>query len=97
MRIATLNQNGKQVLGVRRGENYVDLSKAAADLPHDMTALLAADALGKANEAAQSAADDALIAANGATYLPLVTNPPKILCCGLNYRDHAEETGNPIP
>ena len=97
MRIATLNQNGKQVLGVRRGEYFVDLSKAAADLPHDMTALLAAGALGKANEAAQSAADDALIAANDAIYLPLVTNPPKILCCGLNYRDHAEETGNPIP
>ena len=97
MRIATLNQNGKQVLGVRRGENYVDLSKAAADLPQDMTALLAAGALGKANEAAQSAADDSLIAAKDATFLPLVTNPPKILCCGLNYRDHAEETGNPIP
>ena len=97
MRIATLNHNGNQILGVRQGNNYVDLSKAAANLPQDMTALLAADALGKANGAAQSAADDALIAANDATYLPLETNPPKILCCGLNYRDHAEETGNAIP
>ena len=97
MRIATLNYNGNQILGVRQGDNYVDLSKAAANLPQDMTALLAADALGQANGAAQSATDDALIPADGVTYLPLVTNPPKILCCGLNYRDHAEETGNAIP
>ncbi len=97
MRIATLNYNGNQILGVRQGDNYVDLSKAAANLPQDMTALLAADALGQANGAAQSATDDALIPADSVTYLPLVTNPPKILCCGLNYRDHAEETGNAIP
>ena len=84
MRIATLDQNGKQILGVRWGENYVDLSKVAAELPQDMTELLAADALTKATEAAQSAADDALIDANEASYLPLVTNPSKILCCGLN-------------
>ena len=39
--------------------------------------------------------------------LPLVENPgrigpcvagvPKVVCVGLNYRDHAEETGKPIP
>ncbi|MFP6749932.1 MAG: fumarylacetoacetate hydrolase family protein [Alphaproteobacteria bacterium] len=97
MRIATLQVDGKQTLAVRRGDNYVDLSKAAPDLPQDMTALLEAGALDKADRAAQAAGDDALIAAADATYLPVVTNPPKILCCGLNYRDHAEETGNPIP
>jgi 2-keto-4-pentenoate hydratase/2-oxohepta-3-ene-1,7-dioic acid hydratase in catechol pathway len=31
------------------------------------------------------------------TLLPPITNPGKILCVGLNYRKHAEETGNPIP
>jgi acylpyruvate hydrolase len=29
--------------------------------------------------------------------LPVVPHPPKILCVGLNYRDHAEETGARIP
>lgn len=28
---------------------------------------------------------------------PPVANPSKLLCIGLNYRDHAEETGQPIP
>ncbi len=29
--------------------------------------------------------------------LPPVPRPPKILCIGLNYRDHAEETNMPLP
>jgi 2-keto-4-pentenoate hydratase/2-oxohepta-3-ene-1,7-dioic acid hydratase in catechol pathway len=29
--------------------------------------------------------------------LPPVPNPGKVVCIGLNYRDHAEETGAPIP
>ena len=29
--------------------------------------------------------------------LPPVMRPGKILCVGLNYRDHAQETGQPIP
>jgi len=28
---------------------------------------------------------------------PPVPKPEKIVCIGLNYRDHAEETGNPLP
>jgi len=32
-----------------------------------------------------------------ATFLAPVSSPPKIICLGLNYRDHAEETGADIP
>src|SRR2546427_327794 len=28
---------------------------------------------------------------------PPIPRPPKLLCVGLNYRDHAEETKQPIP
>ncbi|MDP6832326.1 MAG: fumarylacetoacetate hydrolase family protein [Alphaproteobacteria bacterium] len=97
MRIATINHNGKPTMAVRRGDNYVDLSKAAPELPGDMISLLAAGALAQADSAAQAAGDDALIPAAGVSYLPPVPNPPKIPCCGLNYRDHAIETNNPIP
>jgi 2-keto-4-pentenoate hydratase/2-oxohepta-3-ene-1,7-dioic acid hydratase in catechol pathway len=31
------------------------------------------------------------------TYAPCVTRPNKIICVGLNYRKHAEETNSPIP
>jgi acylpyruvate hydrolase len=30
-------------------------------------------------------------------YAPLVPSPEKIICVGLNYRDHALETGNQLP
>jgi 2-keto-4-pentenoate hydratase/2-oxohepta-3-ene-1,7-dioic acid hydratase in catechol pathway len=32
-----------------------------------------------------------------AKFGPAVPNPGKIICVGLNYRQHAQETGNPIP
>ena len=33
----------------------------------------------------------------GLHLLPVIPNPGKIICIGLNYRDHAKEGGNPIP
>jgi 2-keto-4-pentenoate hydratase/2-oxohepta-3-ene-1,7-dioic acid hydratase in catechol pathway len=33
----------------------------------------------------------------GLEYGPCVTSPQKIVCVGLNYRKHAEETGQPVP
>jgi len=35
--------------------------------------------------------------AGGFRFAPAVTAPDKILCAGLNYRDHAEETGGEAP
>lgn len=97
MRLATIDKNGKPTLAVRRGDSYVDLSVAAPKLPQDMKSLIAADALGAAATAAESAGDAALLPAGSVSFLPPITAPNKILCCGLNYRDHAIETGQPIP
>jgi len=97
MRIATIDRNGKAIVAVRRGDDYVDLSVAAPQLPQDMKSLLEAGALGQAAEAAEAADGAALLPAADAHYLPPIGDPPKILCCGLNYRDHALETGQPIP
>lgn len=30
-------------------------------------------------------------------YLPTITNPDKVICVGLNYRKHAQETGSKLP
>lgn len=40
---------------------------------------------------------DATISMEDVTILPPVPSPPKIVCLGLNYRDHAEEQGAEIP
>jgi len=39
----------------------------------------------------------AIINIGDATFLAPVSSPPKIICLGLNYRDHAEESGADIP
>ncbi len=38
-----------------------------------------------------------LIAASDVEWLPPIPNPGKILCVGLNYRDHCEEQNRPVP
>ena len=42
-------------------------------------------------------AKSALVPEARAQFGPAVPNPGKIICMGLNYRQHAQETGNPIP
>ena len=34
---------------------------------------------------------------DGLDYAPLVPSPEKIICVGLNYRDHVLEMGNELP
>ncbi|WP_028922706.1 fumarylacetoacetate hydrolase family protein [Pseudonocardia acaciae] len=44
-----------------------------------------------------TAADGAEHALDGLDYAPLVPAPEKIICVGLNYRDHIQETGRTPP
>jgi len=45
----------------------------------------------------QSEKRDASISLDDVTLLAPVPSPPKIVCLGLNYKDHAEEQGKEIP
>ena len=99
MRIVNFDKNGTPTLGLRVGRRLVDLSVAAPELPRDLKDLLAGGkrALDSAAAAAKAAGKDANVDEKKITYLPPVHNPNKVICLGLNYRDHALETGNPIP
>jgi acylpyruvate hydrolase len=44
-----------------------------------------------------AAADGPTLPLDGLDYAPLVPAPEKIICVGLNYRDHIEETGRTPP
>lgn len=105
MRLFSFEENGIAKIGVltNAADTFVDLSAASPHLPTDMTALIAMDG---GLEAAASAASQAsalaihpLSALQGGNlkYLPLVPNPSKIVCMGLNYADHAAEGGNARP
>jgi 2-keto-4-pentenoate hydratase/2-oxohepta-3-ene-1,7-dioic acid hydratase in catechol pathway len=68
-----------------------DLSGTIADLTPDQLAPAALDRLGKINP-------DSLPQVAGSPRIgACVAKVPKLVCVGLNYRDHADETKNPYP
>ncbi|MFN4282020.1 MAG: fumarylacetoacetate hydrolase family protein [Alphaproteobacteria bacterium] len=88
MKLVSFRLNNKDSYGVVNGDGIVDLGKR---LPYaDLRALLEADGLSKAADAAKDAPDVKLA---DIEYLPLIPNPGKIICVGLNYKAHREETG----
>jgi 2-keto-4-pentenoate hydratase/2-oxohepta-3-ene-1,7-dioic acid hydratase in catechol pathway len=98
MKIATIARAGKPTLAVERDGELIDLSIADRSLPKDMLGLLQSGsaALRKAASAAKKAGSRAVV--KGAVrYLPPIPNPPKILCVGLNYVDHAAESPYEMP
>jgi len=94
MRFVTFMHDGKARLGARRGEQIVDLSVAAPDLPATLAGLLKAGpaAMEKAKAAVAAATGNALHAADAVKLLPPIPEPAKIICIGLNYVDHAAES-----
>ena len=99
MRLFSFETQGQSRIGVVKGadiQSYVDLSMAAPSLPTDMGALIALPGgLEAAREA--TANTSAIKALAGVRFLPVVPNPRKIVCMGLNYADHAKEGGNARP
>jgi acylpyruvate hydrolase len=103
MKLVTFVQDGQERLGALReegGKSYVtDLNKADPEIPNDMIAFLEGAAGTRAR------ADKVLSASLAANGIPLesvrltapVPRPRKIICIGLNYRDHAAESNLPIP
>lgn len=102
MRLVTYLRDGAQRLGalvVRDGADVVVDLELAAGLPSDMLALLAG---GEANmdQARQALADppaEALVSLGAVRLAAPVPRPGKIICIGLNYRDHAAESGAEVP
>lgn len=89
--VTLLTAAGPRVAAPREG-GYVDLNAADPDVPSSAKALLAAghDVLQQA-EAAASVGE--VLPAEGVRLLPAIPDPQKIICVGLNYADHARETG----
>jgi 2-keto-4-pentenoate hydratase/2-oxohepta-3-ene-1,7-dioic acid hydratase in catechol pathway len=98
MRLATIQTSAGPHAAVLHGLDYVDLHATDSALPTSVRALLEAGpaALQAAERAAARPAAIRIPAAS-AKLLPPVPDPQKIVCIGLNYRDHAAESGAPIP
>jgi len=98
MKLATLRRpDGSLTTAVVVGDEVIDVSIAARDVPTEMSTLLAAgpEALARLREAATGSAGRAPL--DLAALAAPVPRPGKFLAVGLNYADHIAESGAPTP
>ena len=93
MRLISFEKDGSTDVGIMTDDtNFVSLSAAAPNLPTTMMGLLNHEG-GLAAAQAAAAGKDADLSLSGVTLLPVVPDTPVIWAAGVNYLDHAEETG----
>ena len=103
MRLTTFLIDGDDEahIGAEAAAGIVDFRQAAPALPKTLLGLLAAGApaLKTARAVVARALDDrvGLLPAGGVRCLAPLPRPGKIFGIGFNYREHAAETGTPIP
>jgi len=90
MKFASLNINGVTSWGLIDGTEAVDVAPLLRTQSPDLKSAIAAGALAQAAAAAPKAARHPT---TGIIWLPVIPNPDKILCIGLNYETHRKETG----
>jgi 2-keto-4-pentenoate hydratase/2-oxohepta-3-ene-1,7-dioic acid hydratase in catechol pathway len=94
MRLVTFRHHHLTRVGALAGAELIDLAAAAPALPTDMLGFLAA---GPEALAAARAARGPRLAVADVELLAPIPRPPKILAIGLNYADHAAESGQEVP
>lgn len=98
MRLATIQTPAGPRAALVHGDSYVDLHATRPDLPVSVREMLAAGSSVMRSAAEAAARPDAVrYPASSVKLLAPITDPPKVICIGLNYRDHAAESGAPIP
>lgn len=95
MRFATISRQGQPTLAAYDGNTLIDLSLADPTLPPTLQALLTVgpEGLSRVNRAVAQAPAAARLDLYTVAFLPPIANPGKIICLGLNYNDHAAESG----
>ena len=86
--------DGRLGYGAIKDEGVVDLSRRFGERAPTLRTLLAAGALAEAERIARDSAPDFPL--EGLELAPVIPDPDKIICVGLNYRDHVAETGRTV-
>jgi 2-keto-4-pentenoate hydratase/2-oxohepta-3-ene-1,7-dioic acid hydratase in catechol pathway len=108
MKLVTIIKEGKQALGVKIENGIIDLEAALSEKTNEQvqTNIMEVIAGGQETISVLENYLSTLPTSNEASYLkneeeiewgPCVTQPNKIICVGLNYRKHADETNAPYP
>jgi len=97
MRFATYLRQHQPRLAVVSDGKAVDLADAVAGTPSDLRAALAAGVDLRAAGRTALASSAARLPLDGLRFAPIVPEPGKTICLGLNYFDHAKEGGRDKP
>jgi 2-keto-4-pentenoate hydratase/2-oxohepta-3-ene-1,7-dioic acid hydratase in catechol pathway len=93
MKLLSFAADGKEWFGAAREDGVVTLSDKIGQ--PTLRAALAAGALEKMREPAQTATPDHKL--GEIKFLPVIPRPEKILCAGINYRSHAADMNREPP
>ncbi len=96
MKLASFLYRGKRSYGIVQADGVIDLGRRLGDRYGDLKALLQGNGLAQATRFLNDAVDVPL---NAITFLPVIVQPEKILCVGMNYADKRKEFDqhNPAP
>lgn len=93
MRLITYVRMGQVAIGVIKDDGIIELSKRLVPDLITIKELLEHNLLYKVKEIYDENGPDFSLAE--ISYLPVIPNPEKIFCVGLNYQEHKKETGRP--
>lgn len=90
MKLLSFEHSGRARFGVVQGDAIIDLVQALGGRYPSLRALLAAQALGEIGPAIAGRTADLKL--SEVQFAPVIPDPGKIWCCGLNYVEHVKET-----
>jgi 2-keto-4-pentenoate hydratase/2-oxohepta-3-ene-1,7-dioic acid hydratase in catechol pathway len=94
MKLVSFVTAGRPTYGVVAADGVVDLGRRFGGCWPTLRALLTAGALAEADRLGREARPD--LPLDSLEFAPVIPDPDKIICVGLNYRDHVAETGRTI-
>ena len=96
MKLASFIYQGSRSFGIVKAEGMIDLGRRLGDRYGDLKALLQGNGLAEAGRYLNDAVD---VPMSAVTFLPVIEQPEKILCVGMNYAEKRKEFDqhNPAP
>ena len=94
MKLVSFIAAGRASYGVVQDGGVVDLGRRVGDRWPTLRSLLVAGALADVQRLADTIGPD--VPMEDMEFAPVIPDPDKIICIGLNYRDHVAETGRPL-
>ncbi len=94
MKLVTFKNGGIESYGVDSGEGILDVGSEFKDRYPRLKSVLSDNACDTLKAAADQQAS--ALPYDEIEFLPVIPNPSKILCIGINYEAHRQETGRPV-